>query len=265
MAFLVIPIVLASVYGLGALLHAVLLIPGGAVKAHVNLLAACGNATLFLAAVTLLVSDSSTLETGWFWLFVTAGSAIHFLVLSFYLYTDRTARMGGFVCDLFANTAILLVIVNETIADNAWVQGMVVLWAIALKGFSAVISILYRYRLGFRPVVIIVLGLIAKAVVVVGVLLSPAVLFVGPSPVWDSLICGGLIVDHVVIGILCMWYTEANDSLRNMPAIAIFMGVQTEIDRQRTVEFNSYEENSVVIGGRVRPTAVSGFQPYSSR
>lgn len=266
MVVLAIPLVLVCVYGAAAALHAVLLIPGGAIKAHVNLLAACGNATVFLAAIALFASSTSSLAAGWFWLFVTGGSAIHYLVLSFYLYTDRTARMGGFVCDVFANTAVLLVVANVTIAENAWVQAMVVLWAVALKVLSAVISLLYRYRAGVRPVIIIAIGLVAKTVVVVGVLLSPSVLFVGPSPVWDSLICGGLIIDHVAIGILCMWYTEANDSVKSLPAIARFMGVGAEIEQSEAarsqVLYDPYGPGSVVVGGRVQRVERASFGVY---
>ena len=266
MVVLALPLILVCVYGAAAVLHAVLLIPGGAIKAHVNLLAACGNATVLLAAIALLVSDTSSLAVGWFWLFVTGGSAIHYLVLSFYLYTDRTARMGGFVCDVFANTAILLVIANAAIADNAWVQGMVVLWAIALKTFSAIISLLYRCRSGWRPVLIIAFGLVAKAVVVVGVLLSPSVLFVGPSPVWDSLISGGLIFDHVIIGILCMWYTEANDDVKSLPVLARFMGVDAELARSEppgpVAFYDPYGPGSVVVGGRMPYMAGIGSVKY---
>jgi hypothetical protein len=266
MVVLAIPLVLVCVYGAAAALHAALLIPGGAIKAHVNLLAACGNATVFLAAVALFVSSTSSLATGWFWLFVTGGSAIHYLVLSFYLYTDRTARMGGFVCDVFANTAVLLVVANVTIAENAWVQAMVVLWAVVLKALSAIISLLYRYRAGWRPAIIIAIGFVAKTVVVVGVLLSPSVLFVGPSPIWDSLICGGLIFDHVIVGILCMWYTEANDSVKSLPVLARFMGVGAEIAHSEEVRaqvlYDPYGPGSVVVGGRVLQTAGMGYGKY---
>ncbi|MGE0525440.1 MAG: hypothetical protein AB7P49_00145 [Bdellovibrionales bacterium] len=223
---------LLVVYGAAALIHLILLVPGGYVKAHVNLLAVCGHVIMIFAFSVLFVSDVTTLVTGWFWFFVLAASVIYYLVIAFYLFTDRTARLGGLACELSANLVILLLLLNPIIADNIWVKGMLVLFGIALISLSSIISLFYRFRHGWRPVAILAINLIAHAVVIVSVLMSPKFVGAGSPVLWDALIASGLVVQHVVVSLLCMWYTEANSSVRDFPVIATWMGIEREIEKQ---------------------------------
>ena len=232
MVSLGISVPLAGIYGMAALFHAIFLIPGSYVKAHVNLLALCGNVVMLFASSMLFVSDATTLVTAWFWFFVLTGSVIYYQALAFYLFTDRTARLGGLVCELSANLAILLLLLNPVVADNVWVQGMLILSGVALISLSSLINLLYRFRSGWRPVAIIAINLLAHILVTVSVLLSPKFVDAGSTVLWDVLIAVGLIIQHVVIAILCMWYTEANSNLRSFPVIAVWMGIQKEIDNQ---------------------------------
>ena len=232
MVEIAVSIVLVALYGVAATLHLVLLIPGGTVKAHVNLLVACGHLIMLFASTALFVSDVPTLVNGWFWMFATAATAMHYLALSFYLTTDRTASMGALVCEVFGNATILLVIFNPLIADNTWVRGMVILFGIALTAMSSGISVLYRFRSGLRPTVIILVRLLAYISAVVSVLLSPPILGVGSPTVWNGLLAAGLVVCHIFVGFLCMWYTEANSSLLDMPVIVAWMGMQKQLDLQ---------------------------------